>query len=200
MARACQPVASRFLGNVPRGWLKTKKTVTKGVFLQGNPLPLIAMTKVTVPPGVSRHCFKRGPAQRDPRQEEVSRITREFLGIDPRGRPVSQARVVCDDISRDAGLVEATMRRMGQWKELVPRGPPIDLHPLPCLKRSGRSGGTTCRGRIEQDGRRPKCGRTALGISENLRQREICERILKSEGGGFLDSAKIINQTRQIEK
>jgi len=31
----------------------------------------------------------------------------------------------------DTGLVEATLRRMGQWQDPVPRGPPIDLHPPP---------------------------------------------------------------------
>lgn len=28
-----------------------------------------------------------------------------------------------------AGLVEATLRRVGHWQELAPRGPPIDLQP-----------------------------------------------------------------------
>ena len=31
----------------------------------------------------------------------------------------------------DPDLAETTLRRMGLWKDLAPRGPPIDLNPDP---------------------------------------------------------------------
>jgi hypothetical protein len=32
-------------------------------------------------------------------------------------------------IVHDKGLVETTLKSIGLWQELEPRGPPVDLHP-----------------------------------------------------------------------
>lgn len=51
--------------------------------------------------------------------------------VDPLECPRCHKPMKIVAIVDDAGLVEATLRRMGKWQELAPRGPPIDLHPPP---------------------------------------------------------------------
>ena len=51
--------------------------------------------------------------------------------VDPLACPKCGKTMKIVAIVQDRGLVEASLKALGLWQDLAPRGPPIDLNPEP---------------------------------------------------------------------